>query len=203
VQDQYLEFLAHLGVDPDPVTWGLEPTEAEREAQAAFFGRLDRRVCAVVVATSKPEKNWSVEGYARVLEEVERTHGLQPVIVGGPSTTERRIAEDVVRESSATVLNELGDDVRRLLWLLDGSALVLSPDTGPLHVARALGTPVVGLYGHTNPKRTGPYRAFEHLLVDGYSEYEGEEYPASAKYRDGMKRVTVERVLEKVGRAVR
>jgi heptosyltransferase I len=203
VQDQYLEFLDFLGVDPLPVTWGLELDAAERRAQVEFFGSLDRPACAVVVGTSKPEKNWTIDGYARVLETVEATHGLQPVIVGGPSDTERRIAQEVMRRSGARIVNALGDDVRKLLWLLEGSALLLSPDTGPLHIARAVGTPVVGLYGYTNPKRTGPYRAFDDLVVDGYAAYEGEDYPVSARYRDGMQRVTVERVLEKVARAVK
>jgi heptosyltransferase I len=202
VQDQYLEFLEHLGVPPEPITWGITFTESERESQRAFFGSLDRPACAVVVGTSKREKNWSPEGYARVLEEIDAMHGLCPVLVGGPSATERAMADEIGRRTRAKPVDMLGDDVRRLAWLLDGSALVVSPDTGPLHVARALGTPVVGLYGYTNPKRTGPYRAFEDLVVDGYAAYEGEDYPASPEYRDGMTRVTVERVLEKVDLAV-
>jgi heptosyltransferase I len=185
------------------VTWGLELTDQEREAQRSFFGSMDRPTCAVVVGTSKPEKNWSPAGYARVLDEIEGTHGLRPLVVGGPSEAERDLAEEVIRRSHARIVNALGDDVRRLVWLLEGSALLISPDTGPLHIARAIGTPVVGLFGRTNPKRTGPYRAYEDLLVDGYAEYEGEDYPITSRYRDGMKRVTVDRVLEKVALAMR
>jgi len=202
VQDQYFEFLEYVGVDPRPVTWGLTITDDERRAQRAFFDGLDRPACAVVVATSQPDKNWLPAGYARVLEGIESDFGLRPVLVGGPSETERRIATEVEHATGATVVNALGDDVRRLAWLLEGSRLVISPDTGPLHIARALGTPVVGLYGHTNPKRTGPYRAFEELVVDGYALHEGENYPASAGRRGGMQRVTPEKVLEKVGLAL-
>jgi heptosyltransferase I len=198
VQDQYFEFLEHLGVDPEPVTWGLSLTGVEREAQAAFFDSLDRPACAVVVGTSRPEKNWHAEGYACVLEGLEARHGLRPVLVGGRSREERRIAHDIRAATRARVVDALADDVRRLVWLLDGSALVISPDTGPLHVARALGRPVVGLFGRTNPKRTGPYRAFLDLVVDGYAEREGEVYPLSAEPRDGMRRITVDAVLAKV-----
>lgn len=203
VQDQYFEFLDFLGVDPHPVTWKLELTAAERAAQRAFFDGVDRPTCAVVVGTTKAAKNWAPGGYARVLEAVESEHGLRPIIVGGPSDTERRLATAVLEETRATVMNELGDDLRRLAWLIDGSALVITPDTGPLHIARALGTPVVGLFGYTNPKRTGPYRAFEDLVVDGYAEHEGEVYPVTPRYRNGMKRVTEKRVLEKVDLAMR
>lgn len=202
VQDQYFEFLRALGVDERPVRWDLSLTEPERAAQNAFFGELDRPACAVVVGTSKPEKNWHAGGYARVLEVVEREHGLKPVLVGGPSPVERAMADEILSRTGADVVDALGDDLRRLVWILEGSTLLLSPDTGPLHVARALGTPVVGLFGYTNPKRSGPYGAYQDLVVDGYAEYPGEEYPLTHRYRDGMKRVTVDAVLEKIAFAM-
>jgi len=202
VQDQYFEFLRWLGVDPEPVTWDLLPDEVEREAQRAFFSALDRPACAVVVGTSDPRKNWHAAGWARVLEAVERDHGLCPVLVGGTSAAERRIADEIRTLTSARVVDALGDDVRRLVWLLEGSVLTLSPDTGPLHVSRAVGTPVVGLFGSTNPRRTGPYKAYRDLVVDGYAEYPGDSYPVTLARRDGMKRITTDMVLEKVALAM-
>ena len=204
VQDQYFEFLEHMGIDPHPAVWDLPISEAEREAQARFFGALDRPACAVVVGTSKPQKNWKAEGYARVVEELEQRWQLQPILVGGPSVTERRMADRVLALTSARVIDALGDDVRRLVWLLDGCVMTISPDTGPLHISRALERPVVGLYGYTNPKRTGPWRMYQDLIVDGYAEFPGEAYPVSPKHRDaGMSRVTTEAVLEKVEIAVK
>jgi heptosyltransferase I len=202
VQDQYFEFLHALGVDERPVRWDLALSDGEIEARDAFFSELDRPACAVVVGTSKPEKNWRTDGYARVLEAVERDHGMRPVLVGGPSKVERAMADEILEKTDATAVDALGDDLRRLTWILEGSALLISPDTGPLHVARALGTPVVGLFGYTNPKRSGPYGAYQDLVVDGYAAYPGEDYPITHRYRDGMKRVTVEAVLEKVALAV-
>jgi heptosyltransferase I len=203
VLDQYFEFLDFLGIDPRPVTWDLRFTDAEREAQATFFGALDLPACAVVVGTSKPEKNWTPEGYARVLERVEREHGLRPVIVGGPGPDERRIADAVLASTGARVVDALGDDVRRLAWIIEGSTLLITPDTGPLHIARALETPVVSLFGRTNPKRSGPYHAYGELVVDGYAAYAGEDYAPAPVYRDGMRRITVDAVMEKVALAIR
>ncbi len=202
VQDQYFEFLEFLCVDPRPVTWGITLTDVEREAQASFFRGLDRPACAVVVGTSRAEKNWPPKRYARVLEQLEAKHGLRPVLVGGPSRVERRIADEILAQTGAHVVDALGDDLRRLVWILEGSALVVTPDTGPLHIARALGKPVVSLFGSTNPKRSGPYHAFQDLVVDGYAAYEGDDYPLSAEPRDGMHRVTVEGVLAKVDLAM-
>ncbi|MDX1675831.1 MAG: glycosyltransferase family 9 protein, partial [Longimicrobiales bacterium] len=202
VQDQYLEFLDYLGVDPEPVAWRVPIRPEDRAAQAAFFEGLDRPAAAVVVGTSKPEKNWSPDGYARTLDALESDFGLRPVIVGGPSSVEREMADAILSRTGADVVDTLGDDLQRLVWTLDGAALVISPDTGPLHLARALDTPVVGLYGYTNPKRYGPYRKYEELVVDGYARHPDEDYAPSMEYRaDGMRRVTVDAVLEKVALA--
>jgi heptosyltransferase I len=201
VQDQYFEFLGHVGIDPHPAVWDLPISDDERAAQRAFFAGVDRPACAVVVGTSKAAKNWDAAGYARLLEALEAEHGLRTMIVGGPSRSERAMADRILRLTRARPLDLLGDALRRLVWLIDGSALVISPDTGPLHIARALEVPVVGLFGYTNPKRTGPYRLYQDLVVDGYAAFPGEAYPISPAHRDGMKRVSVEAVLEKVALA--
>lgn len=202
VQDEYFEFLDCIGVDPRPVEWRLELTDDERRSRRAFFEPLDRPVCAVVVGTSRPRKNWPPERYARLLEALESDFGFRIVLVGGPAPAERRIADRILAATGASPIDALGDDVRRLLYLLEGSDLLISPDTGPLHIARAIELPVIGLYGYTNPKRFGPYRRYEDLVVDGYARFPGEEYPCDAVHRpEGMARITVDAVLEKVGRA--
>ena len=198
VQDQYFEFVEHLGIDPEPVEWGINITPEERAEQSRFYEPLGR-TCAIVVGTSKPEKNWAPEKYAQVIEALETDHGLRAVLVGGPSPIERDIAARIIETSRVKPINALGNDIRRLVYLLDGASLVISPDTGPFHIARALDKPAIGLYGYTNPKRYGPYRKYADLVIDGYAREAGEDYPLNMEYRrDGMSRVTVEAVLEKV-----
>ena len=96
-------------------------------------------------------------------------------------------------------LSALGNGgLRGLVGILDGAALVLSPDTGPLHITVALDRPVISLIGYSNPKRVGPYRKFGDLMIDAYGE-PGEDYPISMENRkDRMPRITVQDVLEKV-----
>ena len=198
VQDQYLEFLDYLGVEHDPLGWGIVISDEEREEQRKFFERIEKPICSVVVGTSKPRKDWPLERYARLLEIIEGDFGFQTVIVGGPSEGERAAAAEVMELTRAQPLDECGDDLRRLVYLVDGSDILVSPDTGPLHISRALDTPVVGIYGFTNPKRTGPYRKYADLVVDGYARYPGADYPVTMEYRpDGMGRVTVEMAVEK------
>jgi heptosyltransferase I len=204
VQDQYFEFIEHLGIDPRPVEWRIGVTPAERAAQREFFDSLSGPAIAVVVGTSKAEKNWSPSRYAEALDRIHAELGLVPVLVGGPSPVERTAADAMMSLTRAPVVDALGDDIRRLIWLLDGSRIVLSPDTGPLHVANALGKPVVGLYGYTNPLRYGPYGREMDAVVDGYAVEPGENYRASMDYRaDGMARVTVDAVVEAVRRTIR
>ncbi|HVE77785.1 MAG TPA: glycosyltransferase family 9 protein [Gemmatimonadaceae bacterium] len=198
VQDQYFEFLAALGVPHEPVVWNLGPYPHERAWQTEFFGRMDRPAAAIVVATSKPEKDWVPERWAEVADALYADYGLQPVLVGGRSERELRAERIILQRARRRPISALGSGLRRLVSILDGSALVLAPDTGPLHMAVALERPVVSLMGYTNPKRTGPYRRFHDLVVDAYGD-PGEDYPLSAEWRPGrMARISVADVLAKV-----
>lgn len=200
VQDQYVEFLELLGIPHEPVTWDLGPWDHERDWQRTFLSGFDRPLAPIVVATSKPEKDWMPERWAEVCDALWHDFGLQPLLVGGLS--ERETAADFIirQRSSVKVASALGSGLRKLVSILDGSALALSPDTGPLHMAVALNRPVVSLMGYTNPKRVGPYRRFHDLLIDAYGD-PGEDYPISMENRSGrMQRITVRDVLDKVER---
>ncbi|HEX4681730.1 MAG TPA: glycosyltransferase family 9 protein [Gemmatimonadaceae bacterium] len=198
VQDQYFEFLTGLNIPHEPVEWDLGPWPAERATQRAFFAPIERPAASIVVATSKPQKDWPPERWAEVADALYYEFGLQPVLVGGRSERELH-AERVVRSNAGhPVLSALGSGLRNLVGILDGSSLVLAPDTGPLHMAVALDRPVISLMGYTNPKRTGPYRRFHDLIIDAYGE-PGENYPISMENRlDRMPRITVRDVLDRV-----
>lgn len=198
VQDQYFEFLAALGVSPEPVEWDLGPWPAERKWQREFTASIDRPIASIVVATSKPEKDWLPERWAEVADALYAQFGMQVVLVGGKSEREVAAERIVMERTTHKPRSELGSGLRNLVSILDASALILSPDTGPLHMAVALDRPVISLMGYTNPKRTGPYRRFHDLIIDAYGD-PGENYPISMENRPGrMKRIETGQVLEKV-----
>lgn len=202
-QDMFLEILETLGVESRPVRWRLSPELDERAAQEAFFSRFDRPVAAIVPASANPKKDWIPARYAEVIDALDRDFGMSSVIVGGPSDRERRLTEEILSAASARPAVALGDGVRRLVWLLGGSRLVIAPDTGPVHIARAMEVPVIGLYGHTNPWRVGPWRRYEDLWVDAYTEPGEAPDPSNAAPKLGrMPRITAADVLERVQRAV-
>jgi heptosyltransferase I len=198
VQDQYFEFLARLGVCAERVEWDLGPWPAERVWQAEFVGSVDRPIASIVIATSKPEKDWIPERWAEVADALYIRHGMQVILVGGTSARERAAERIVMERAQHKPRSELGSGLRKLVSILDASSLVLSPDTGPLHMSVALDRPVISLLGYTNPKRTGPYRKFHDLMIDAYGE-PGENYPISMENRLGrMKRIETPDVMEKV-----
>jgi len=198
VQDQYFEFLEALGVDPGPVVWDLGPWSHELAWRDEFFSKLDRPAATIVVATSKPEKDWLPERWADVVDILFEEHGLRAILVGGRSPRELAAEQAILSAARHRPVSALGSGLRNLVGILSGSALVLSPDTGPLHMAVALERPVISLMGYTNPKRTGPYRRFHDLLIDAYGD-PGEDYPVSMENRPGrVARITVDQVMEKV-----
>jgi heptosyltransferase I len=194
VQDQYFEFLDALAVPHHVPEWGLGPwNDDEREWQRAFLAQFDRPIAPIVVATSKPEKDWMPERWAAICHRLFHEFGLQPVLVGGRSPREVA-AEAIILRDAPMAHSALGSGLRKLAAILDGAAVALSPDTGPLHLAVALRTPVVGLMGYTNPKRVGPYDFSRDLLIDAYGD-PGEDYPLDMAYRLGrMERITVDDV---------
>lgn len=198
VQDQYLEFLEYLEVPYAPLEWNIGPWAGERAWQAEWISQFERPVAAIVIATSKPEKDWLPERWAAVCDSLYSDYGLQPVLVGGRSARELD-AERIIRERATTPIRaELGSGLRKLISILDASALVLAPDTGPLHMAVAMNRPVISLLGYTNPKRTGPYRRFHDLMIDAYAN-DGEDYVPTMENRPGrVPRITVDDVLARV-----
>jgi heptosyltransferase I len=200
VQDQYLEFCDYLGAPIDDVTWGLGPwSDEERAWQRSFYAGIERPAAPIVVATSKAQKDWLPERWAEVCDVLYADFGLQPILVGGRSPRELEAERIILEKARHKPISALGNGgLRGLVGIFDGAALIMSLDTGPLHMSVALDRPVVSLLGYSNPKRVGPYRKFRDLMIDAYGE-PGEDYPFSMENRpDRMPRITVDQVLEKV-----
>jgi len=95
-------------------------------------------------------------------------------------------------------VSALNSGLRKLVSILDASALVISLDTGPLHMAVALNRPVISLLGFSNPMRTGPYRASQELIINAYGNMYNGSRLATDRRHDRMPLITVADVLAKV-----
>jgi heptosyltransferase I len=202
--DMFMEFLQHLSIPVGEPEWRLRFTGAELEQQRAFFDAFaGNPVATIIPASAQYKKDWLAERWARVADALERDFGFRVLIAGGPGEREAAIAEQIRAHSSSRIEMAMGDSVRRLAWIVGGSNLLVAPDTGPVHIARALGVPVVGIYGHTNPWRVGPWRAYQDLWVDKYTGEGKKPVPANrAPKWNIMPEITVEEVIDRISVAV-
>ncbi len=198
-RDQFFEFLEYLEISkPDD-----EPcfcfTREERQWKKSFFGNIERPVIGFVVSSSNPDKDWDPEGYSRVIDHVEENLGFQPMLIGGPGSVEAKSARRILDLCRTEPLMAFEKPIRRTLLQLSGCRMVVSPDTGPLHMAVALNVPTVGLYGYSNPRRCGPYRKYRDLLIDKYNDHDQPARPISRITLPGrMQCITPEEVIEKI-----
>src|SRR5690606_13293255 len=132
----------------------------ERTRYRDLLPDADRPTVSLVVGTSKPAKEWPADRYVALVDRLHDEVGARCILVGGRSERELAVADAIEAGATHPPLRLLEWDLRRLVYLLDSSDVLVSPDTGPLHIGVALGTPTVSLLGYTNPKRVGPYRRF-------------------------------------------
>jgi heptosyltransferase I len=200
VQDQYFEFLDALGVPHEPVTWDLGPWPHERAAQRAWLADVARPPLALTLASSTPDRDWPVDRMAALSDAIVERHGLQPVLVGGRS--ERELAAEAAFRAAARhqPLSTLGASFRDMIGIIDASALLVTPNTAPMHVAVTVGTPVLSLHGALDPNRTGPYHRYRDLVLDAYHEPDDPPGAVLQARRAGHRvaRLTVDDALAKV-----
>ncbi|MHB0971236.1 MAG: glycosyltransferase family 9 protein [Thermoanaerobaculia bacterium] len=201
-QDQFLEFLDHLGVHDYPLDRDIAFTEDEVHAARAFFAAINKPVVAFVIATAHEEKNWPPDLYARAVDGVAAM-GLQPLLVGGPSERDMKIADAIIAKAAAKPLVALDRPIRHMLLKLRGAAVVVAPDTGPMHAAVAMNRPTVALYGYSDPRRCGPYGRYDDLLINRFPRAGEDLGPITRETRPGsMRLITPEEVLAKIAYAI-
>jgi heptosyltransferase-2 len=158
---EYLHLAAALGANPEPLAPQLAVTPDEIEAARQKFG-LDKITQPVFGlnpgAEYGPAKRWPVDKFIAAAKEIQQRTNCAWILFGGNSDV--AIAgqiETAIRHSSFVIRNLSGQtSLREMMSLLKLCRVLLTNDTGPMHVAAALGTPVVVPFGSTSPELTGP-----------------------------------------------
>ncbi|MEM9301892.1 MAG: glycosyltransferase family 9 protein [Pseudomonadota bacterium] len=168
VRDLLASFLVPLDGEAAPPRWSL-PLGPEDLAFADEHVDASRPTLTIAPCSSHTARNWLPDRYAAFADHVART-GWQVILCAGPSPQERAFADTILDHASEPLLDLTGKDtLKRLAALLGRSSLVLAPDTGPAHMANAMGTPVLGLYAATDPERSGPYDSRD-LSINRYPD---------------------------------
>ncbi|MDY1033357.1 glycosyltransferase family 9 protein [Stenotrophomonas sp. CFBP8980] len=200
VLDAIGSFCEPLGLKQTGVSWDLAvPDEAHAWAQAQWQDD-GRPVLMISPCSSHERRNWYADRYAAVANHAS-ARGWRVVLCGGRSELERRTADAIQAQLVQPALDLVGKDtLKQLPALLARAALVMTPDSGPMHIANAMGVKVLGLHAASNPHRSGPY-SDRRYCVDRYDDaarkYLGK--PASAlkwgtkiEFDDVMELITVE-----------
>ena len=169
VMDSFFGFAAALGVHERVLRWDVPVPEAAA-TRAATLIPPGQRTLIISPCSSHTLRNWSAQRYAAVADHAVQVCGLQVLICGGPGATDREMGAAIMRHARTALSNRVGlDDLPQLLALLARATVLVSPDSGPVHMATMVGTPVIGLYAATNPARTGPYFS-RNWCVDAYAQ---------------------------------
>ncbi len=209
VLESFLDFARLLGVEDLSLAWDLPVPEAAVEEARGITGEAPYLLMSPCANPRlRNFRNWSAEGYAAVVEHAWRQHGLKTVLTGGGSTQERELGERIQALCSAEVVTDvIGEtSLKGLLALIRDARAVIAPDSGPVHMANALGAPVVGLYATTNPDRAGPY-CWRSFVVNRYPDAvrtylhkDPETLPWGQRVRhpDAMSLIRAEDVIERL-----
>ncbi len=156
VLDAIGSFCEPLGLKQTQVRWDIPvPQSAHDWAAEQLPG--NGPTLLVSPTSSHALRNWRAERYAGVIDHAA-AHGWRVVLVGGPSASERAMADDVLEHCKSAPGDLTGKDtLKQLMALLGRAQLLLTPDSGPMHMSNAVGTKVLGLHAASNPARSGPY----------------------------------------------
>jgi heptosyltransferase I len=157
VMDALFGFAEKYHVYEKMLRWDIPIPQPARD----YARRLipdDTKTLIISPCSSHKLRNWRAEYYAQIADYAITALGLRVVLCGGRSELEQRMGEAIVRNMAEHCENTIGQDtLLEFLATLERAVAIVTPDSGPAHMATAVGTPVVGLYAATNPARSGPY----------------------------------------------
>lgn len=178
VMDGLFGFAEHLGIHTRTLRWDIPLGDADRAFAAEHCGSHAPVVLISPCSSQRLRnyRNWSAANYAAVISGLQRTYGARVLLTGGPTALEREYGALIEAATASPLTNLIGrTTLKQLLALIDRADLLICPDSGPAHMATAVGTPVIGLYATSDRHRTGPWLS-QHLVVDAYPQALRQEF---------------------------
>ncbi len=172
VMDSLFGFSEALGLREHLLRWDIPvpPEAAAFAAEQVPAGMPTLVISPCANPRFRNWRSWQPEYYAALARHAVERHGMKVLVTGGPSEIERAYGERISALAGVPVTDLVArTSLKQLLALLGRATVLVSPDSGPVHMATAAGTPVIGLYATTNPDRAGPYLS-QRWRVDRFPE---------------------------------
>lgn len=199
--NHYLKFADYLGIARAPVAWQFALTSDEKVAVAEHLRPVRRRFAVLFVGTRWQSKQWFPAQIAECAELLQAKHQLDVVLLG--TKEDQPIAREAIAGARGRVIDLVGcTSLREAVGIIEQAIVAVGPDTGLMHVAAAVGTPVISLWGATNPQRTGPY-GFAELAIQGRAPCVPCGRRRCSIGRICMKSITREELAAKIEQALR
>ncbi len=162
VLDNFAEFAKYIGVPFEHPQWNIPLSQHDKKLAIENLS-MDQRNVVICAAASTDDRNWTTDGYAQ-FADYAANRGFSVTLCGSPAPREIALANRIAELSETQVINLVGKtNLKQLTAILARADVVLAPDTGPAHLAVTQGTPVIGLYAHSDPGRTGPYGNLDYV----------------------------------------
>jgi len=196
----YLKFAEFLGIPPDPIEWKIQCTPREEENVVKSLEAVENRFAVFFVGARWESKRWFPYQAALSASEVHKRYGLDIVLLGGGEDV--TLAREVESYKMVPLTNCVGmRSLRESVAILARASVAVGPDTGLMHLCAAVGTPVVSLWGATNPVRTGPF-GFENLILLGKADCSPCYLRKCSIGRICMQSIEIDDIVSKVGEAL-
>lgn len=162
--EHYLKFVDYLAIEPGRVEWEFGLSAQENAAVEALLSGVGP-YGVLFVGTRWQSKDWFPHQMSGCAELLERDFGLRTILLGGKD--DQALAAEAAAPVSSHVRNLTGmTSLRQAIGIIQRAKIAVGPDTGLMHIAAAVGTPVVSLWGATDPVRTGPH-GYADLVIRG------------------------------------
>ena len=197
--EHYLRFADYLGVPRAPLEWNFHLTAAEWNAVENHLSQV-RPFAVLFVGARWESKRWFAGQIARCAEILSEDYRFDVVLLGGKE--DRSLALEVAAEARVGITDLVGrTSLREAIGVIDRAQLAVGPDTGLMHIAAAVGTPVISLWGATNPQRTGPY-GFSNLVIQGQAPCVPCNRRRCSIGRICMKSISAQQIADKIEFAI-
>ena len=164
VLDSFFSFIEHIGLKERELIWNyVIPSDAHEFAEQ----HIDKARFNIIISpcSSHPKRNWSSISYAEVADYAIQAFDAHIILCGGPSETEYALGKKIQKHMQQKATNLIGkDNLKKFLALLQRADVIITPDSGPAHMATGVNTPVLGLYAASNPMRSGPYLSIDNCI---------------------------------------